>query len=280
MNKRTVLSSIAAFVFVAVLAMILASALPSQSTAQGDPIPLPTAAVAPEDHDAQDENTAPEYVAAIKQMYRDYYRQFENRTLADYRIAYLISSEAALADSWVSPERLTADAPTLEIAHSWDELLYLHTQESLDEVIIHSSALGFVDTVWTQSAYRLGIVIIGVNTSFEEWRILTGDECSFKQEGRPFSGDFFIATYYALRLNNESDRDAVADTLFKECRHSDTLDYHWSTASSTQKVTSQEDFELFIRTLSGFPTAVESNTSPMLTTLEAQMRELITESQP
>jgi len=147
---------------------------------------------------------------------RAYYDQFTALTLADYSTAYLVGP-ALLEDSasLVSPEAVIGHIPTILVFVSGDKLPPDNDESGrrFDAVIIHRSALAWLDTAWVQESYGNGMSITTIGMTFDEHRLVTGDRCNLPAGGDPIQNS----------PNREPGRSSVSSITSKYVLRTDGL---------------------------------------------------------
>lgn len=98
---------------------------------------------------------------------------YQNDALKAHRIAYLIAPDTVHRDYVLSPEGLEAGFGAV-IIHDWPTLLQENAKEPFEAVIIHKSALPFVDASWVTTAYRSAVVIALIDIYYPELPTLLG----------------------------------------------------------------------------------------------------------
>ena len=218
------------FLVTIVLLALLASSM-FAVIAQDDPIPLPTA-VGGEGNDGQIRGTPDPDDPRVQSML-DFRSELATRTLADYRVVYVTDEAAIGSNPYLTPEALAESQ--IHFATNWDDVLALNDEAAIQGLIIHQSALDFVDYEWVQQAYRDAVPVVGVNLFFPEMSELTGDLCQKAkgfENGNPIEGDFFIQYRYHVRnVENEADLDNIYHAELELCKDADVV-YEVSTYSS------------------------------------------------
>jgi hypothetical protein len=142
---------------------------------------------------------------------------FEDRSIFDFRVAYLISEAAA--DTIVSAENMNEVIGAVPV-YSWDAFITLHEQQPFHLVLIHRSMVGAVDKTWTADAYRNGIFIAGINLRQQQLADIVGDKCrkTKKKELLDYVDNTYLLFVYHVRLEDESQRDYVNRMELEECQ--------------------------------------------------------------
>jgi hypothetical protein len=98
---------------------------------------------------------------------------YQNDVLREHRIAYVIA-DGAVDNSYVlAPEGLEAGWGAV-IIHDWETFLEENGKEPFEAVIIHRSALPFVDYSWVTAAYRNAVVIALIDIYYPQLPELLG----------------------------------------------------------------------------------------------------------
>jgi hypothetical protein len=149
----------------------------------------------------------------VQQLQADYNAAI-SADLSNYRVAYLAQENSIAADNLV--------ATGVELASTWEEAMSLDASAPLQAIVIHSSAVGSVDSEWVHAAYRRGVIVVGVDLFFPELSALTGDNCTLRHgiatnTANTHSGDYFVLYYYHLQPVNEADREAINAAKLQNC---------------------------------------------------------------
>lgn len=145
--------------------------------------------------------------------------EFEQRSIFNYRVGYLITHEARRQINTLTPGRVATQAGAIPVG-DWERFVALHDQKPFDIVMLHASMYDEVDLDWFYEAYRSNIIIIGLNMPHEQMSILTGDLCIENPNPLPMDdarGDFIVAYTLAIETDNESDRPAIIHSKTQTC---------------------------------------------------------------
>lgn len=213
----------------------------SATQAQNDPLPLPadeSSSSVVQQIDADSGLTSvttgdlPDWAQAELDAARAEYAQFQHLTLHDYNLLYLVDSSAVAPDSFVSPQNLSKQG-NFQIASNWNEVLRLNNEQLPQVLIIHKSAVNSVDHSWLQSAYRRGVIIVGINIPFTELAQMIGDRCEYAKAATTYEEEYFIAFSYILAPQREEDREAINQGILEECKDPNfDYQYHYSVLHS------------------------------------------------
>lgn len=117
-----------------------------------------------------------------------------NEILINYRIIYVLAEDVINPDHVVAPDKLQSDIRAI-IAYDWESVLEAEMEAPLDVVIIHQSALPFVDYAWVRNAYESGIVISLIDIYYPELADVMGFNCGAAPT-EPFYEENFFITYH------------------------------------------------------------------------------------
>lgn len=140
-----------------------------------------------------------------------------SRVIFDYRIAYLIAENNDQSDSTFSSANMTHYTGS-QTFYSWAEFIEQNTEEPFSVVVVHSSSYDSLDPQWFYEAYRSNVIIIGLNLTYDQMVVLTGDEClDNPNPGYKFKGDFFNHLVYHIHLQDESYREIINQAELHDC---------------------------------------------------------------
>jgi hypothetical protein len=162
-----------------------------------------------------------------------------NMVLYQYRIAYIIGENALMPDHVVAPSRLNEDIGA-SIFTTWDTFLQANTDMPFEAVILHKSALSFLDQEWISTAYRSGVVISLIDIYYPEISELLNFHCGVDKPEEWYEKDYHITFYFNVYTVASQDRQKVIEAL-DDCR-----DIHSTELISRIQVTrgrSQESLE-------------------------------------
>ncbi len=190
---------IIAFVMVILISAFLLK-MDGNSTFAQDIVPTPTS-----EPDIENE-----------QRLRSYSQTLASQDISTYNIMYLISENAA-SNPLIAEDQLI-DSLGVKIVRSWDEFLSLNAEQPAAGVIIHASAIDWVDPAWTRDAYRnRRIPIVGINLYFDEMAALTGNNCLARGAVNPFEDDYFVGQFYATWAENAADVPILTTAYLDTC---------------------------------------------------------------
>jgi len=136
---------------------------------------------------------------------------------AGKHVIYLIAENAVAQDSLIAPTRIEATLRA-QIANTWEELVAINQSTPADAIIIHNSALPFVDRSWISSAYWRGVVIGGINITGPQMADLVGNSC-IARDG--FAADasipFFVIVSTYIQGSSQDDINKVLDAYNRSC---------------------------------------------------------------
>lgn len=167
---------------------------------------------------AQDAEPTPtsEPDAEAEQRLRSYSQTLASQDISAYNIMYLISENTA-SNPLIAADQL-ADLLGAKIVSSWAEFLSLNAEQPAAGVLIHASAIDWVDPDWTRDAYRnRRIPIVGINLYFDEMATLTGNSCLARGAVNPFEDDYFVGQFYAAWAENAVDVSILTTAYLDTC---------------------------------------------------------------
>ena len=145
--------------------------------------------------------------------------EFEQRSIFNYRTAYLITADARQQINTLTPGRVATQAGAIPLT-DWDAFLKHHETKPFDIVLLHASMYDQVDPDWFYSAYRSNIIIIGINVPHEQMSALTGDLCLQNPNPLPMDvahGDYIVYYTLAIEADYEEDRNAIIQSKTQTC---------------------------------------------------------------
>lgn len=139
---------------------------------------------------------------------------------SDWHIAFIVAEDELADDYVVTPQKIAeslGDDIVAEI-NDWETFLELDAEKPFDALIIHESALSFVDNQWTQDAYRRGIVMVVINVYYPELADLifpckSKDEPSDPVDWYPEGHDYFMQFHLSFALVDKTEREKVMKQL-------------------------------------------------------------------
>ncbi|MCU0499136.1 MAG: hypothetical protein MUF87_17420 [Anaerolineae bacterium] len=196
----------------------------------------------------------------IAELYSAHVKKYETRQLTDYRVAYLVGELPK--ESLISPEQMQGVYPNLLIAQQWEDVLNLEQESRLDGLIIHQSALPWVDTAWTQRAYAEGKLFAVLDMSFGQRAEVIGDYCSYPVNERTRdlnlysyserqNGHHVLMTFWVLLTDDESQRMNMAHYHLQTCGEGERIPGPQRTVSG-----GHQDYIDSPETLAEFPTYI------------------------
>lgn len=181
-------------------------------------------------------------------------------------IVYLID-ETVLAQDSTAP----IDLPNLlqqtlgaQISTSWEQVVSLNQQNSIDALIIDATAIEMVDQQWVSGAYRQGVVIAGLDIPIEQFSNLVGND-GLTRDGfasELYPGRFFIITTYVIQADYPEDAAAIMDAQRNNCGGRPASGIRGSVvaavARSTESLDTQDDFNVFAHVIADHLEDVET----------------------
>lgn len=246
------------------LLFLLAVGIASPLQAQDDSISTPT-----DPHNVPDLSLM-EHTRALSLIAHEFTVEFEatHDFARDYQVVYLITENALAPDALISPENILAALPTIKVIHHWDDFRAFVDKTPVDGLVIHGSAIEWIDPEWTQNAYAHGSPIITLDSNFYGWATATGNYCEYPlsrldDKANPFTynpgydpskGHVLLSGIWVMRIDDESKRLEAADVELRQCK--DALDEKYTTIGISESISNDyivdvEDFELLTRRISG-----------------------------
>jgi len=170
--KRKILARI-----FAILALVLI--INSVSFSQNPPLPLPNPP------NTENQNIPPLPIDINKYFSEAYAALAQSRTPTDYRVAILISDELSQSTTLLTPEIMGTVFPQaiwIPDLKTWDNA---RTDRDFDGLIIHASALSWLDSESVKQAYWHGTATIVLDMTFEARAKLLGDYVTFPIIDKP-----------------------------------------------------------------------------------------------
>jgi hypothetical protein len=145
--------------------------------------------------------------------------QTGNTLLKQYHIAYLIENNALTEDHVVAPAKVSKDIGAV-VTNDWQSFLIANQNTPFQAVILHKSALSFVDYVWFNEAYKQGVIVSLIDIYYPEIPRITGIECADKPSDEFYKDNFFVTMYVAVRTVVPSDKEIFIQAI-EDCKHLD-----------------------------------------------------------
>lgn len=189
----------------------------------------------------------PEDIRAITQ-------EMLERTVFHIRVAYLYGDGAIADDDLLAPHTFQALTGAILIT-SQDQLLAEWEKEPFDGIFVHASALVWLDTAWTQAAYRDEVITFGFNLQHSQMLDITGDECNYRENRRYLypEDSYFVVNYsYAIEVNADSKVDEIELAILETCKDPIGLGYvrmHYGVFQ--YEFTTREELAWIISVMSG-----------------------------
>ena len=161
----------------------------------------------------------------------EYRSQREERTLADYQIVYLGDLETTYEGNFFSGENIRAHFPDISVLTSADEFNAWSSDGEPNAIVIHASALSWLNVEWVQASYLYGTAVGTIGMSYALHNHLTGDNCTFPvifedsvvdnlSEVRPVNSSTMFISAWVLddHLLTTNERELLYATGLSECR--------------------------------------------------------------
>jgi hypothetical protein len=166
---------------------------------------------------AEAQSTTTPTIPPTSQPTEEVYVEFN---YSDWRIAFLVTEGELPDDYVVTPQRIAdslGDGLVAEV-NDWDTFLELEAEKPFDALIIHESALPFVDNAWTQDAYRRGVVMVVINIYYPELADLllpckSKEELPDPDDWYPEGHDFHMNFHLSFALVDKTEREEVMKQL-------------------------------------------------------------------
>jgi hypothetical protein len=184
---------------------------------------------------AQEGETTPEpqqtdFITFYEAAMTEYRAQFKDRTLSDYRIGYLGSLTPSYEGELLSGDNIRANFPDVMIITSEEDRAIWVSEGEANAIVIHPSALSWIDTKWVQDAYLHGMAVGTIGMTYEQHAELTGDNCTLPAKAgnpaannpkavRPFNSTTILFSVWVLddHLLTPEERELSYATGLSEC---------------------------------------------------------------
>ena len=179
---------------------------------------------------------SPEGLAQIAEMERrheEYERAFqaylETIKLEGLKIVYLSAPNIAQMD-FINDSAIASafNAQVITNRSAFDDLTI---QTYPDVVFVHGAAAAEIDTVWTQAAYRSGVLFIGLSMPFEDMQRITGDYCL--EDPNPgylkYNPEMLLYFDYQLKVEKEEYRIDLDRGFLETCKTAQKPEMGWVT---------------------------------------------------
>lgn len=161
----------------------------------------------------------PAIEATAQALESEWMHEYQSRSIFNFNIAYLVTSNAIPDDSLMSGQSF-AKTFGARIVHSWDDFISYNEQHPFQILLIHDSIYDQLDFTWTQNAYRNKVIIVGIGMPFDHLIEVIGDHCV--KHPNPTREDKFASRMmlisYAVTVDNEDYRDLIDQFVLSECR--------------------------------------------------------------
>ncbi len=128
----------------------------------------------------------------------------------DGQIVYVVSSDLSQVDPLVAPEKLERTIGS-QSAYQWNEVVEINESSPIDALVIHESALPFVDQQWVTAAYQRGVLIAGINIGGPEMANLVGNSSIANDD---FAADTSLPMFTMVALPVSGDNpDEIARVM-------------------------------------------------------------------
>lgn len=149
-------------------------------------------------------------------------------TIFDFRVAYLVSEDAMLTETIVSPQNI-ANLMGAEIFNAWDAFDSSNQTEPFGIVLLHGSMYEHVNKREISIMYRNSVFIVGIDMPFRQLADLTDDQCV--ENPNPgllnrFDHAFLYFIYDVVAVN-EANFGLVKPEDSESCNSWDKAEYAW-----------------------------------------------------
>lgn len=150
-------------------------------------------------------------------IYATYAPALDGRDSHDLRIAYLIAGDVP-ADSVVAPEEMQAATGALAV-HTWDDFIALNNTQPFQVIMIHASMLETVEAEWLATAYRDGIIIVGISLRAAQLAALVNDQCVQVNDTDllDYVDNTWVYFRYVIRIEDEANRELLHRVNLEDC---------------------------------------------------------------
>jgi len=159
--------------------------------------------------------------------YRLFQAHLDTIRFEDFKIVYLTSDTAAQL-TYINNVSI-ATYFKAEVINDWTTFEKSSTQTSPDVLFIHGTAINQIDIEWTQTAYRAGVLFIGLSMPFADMQRITGDYCL--EDPNPgylaYSPEMILYFDYNLKLEKEDRRDEFNTANLETCKNPAATDAGW-----------------------------------------------------
>jgi hypothetical protein len=224
--------------------------------AQGDLIPMPSGEATPV------QMTKAEYSQHL--FVTERLPLYEAAINESQRIVYALDSSLVSDNLLIAPKNLQGIFPQLLIVGSQAELSALHEQAPIQGMIIHVSALTWIEMSWVQYHYLNGMPVLSIDMSFGQHAQITGDYCGYPVTEQTAHGNAFtwdpryagvmghttINSYWLFYPANPEQRQTYASYLAGECElRTGGVGGYLSAGNGASFIRTQEDLPLLIETI-------------------------------
>lgn len=144
----------------------------------------------------------------------------------DFQIAYLIAEDVVTDDSLVSPATFE-QVFGAQSFHSWASFVEQDAVQPFQIIMIHDSLYAEVDTIWTQTAYRNRIILVGISMSYDHLVEITGDRCQNSKFIESYLSRFenkWLYFNYIYGFEDQSYKAYVDEQVLEACNDSLTAE--------------------------------------------------------
>lgn len=171
-----------------------------------------------------------------------------NTILQGYQIVYLVDQNTVAPVDVVAPQRLEQDMGAI-VADVWTTVLRAEAESPIQLLIIHQSALPFVDQEWVQAAYSRGVVISFINVPLDQRLEVLGMTC-YQGQAQPTPmeamGQFFMT--YTFKVDADPDVQQEVFEAHQNCQDIDNIRFSGQVSSGGGGDTLQlpESYQLYM----------------------------------
>jgi hypothetical protein len=174
-----------------------------------------------------------------------------NTVLQGYQIVYLVDQNAVAPVDVVAPQRLEQDMGAI-ITSGWSRVESADAESPIELLIIHQSALPFIDQTWVRAAYGRGVVISFINVPLDQRLEVLGMTCYEDQMSPPpmeTMGQFF--TTYAFKVDADPEVQQEVFEAHQQCQDVNSIRFSGQVSSGGGGDTLQlpESYQIFMGTL-------------------------------
>jgi hypothetical protein len=172
----------------------------------------------------------------------------------NYRIIYLVDETALAEGSLLSPTGTLGEVSKAVAATSWEAVIALDAEESIQGLIIHESAYEMVDQAWTAAAWRRGVAFAGINIGYLEYAELRGDECSRRKAETyrlPFTGDYYFSSVQLAIATNPEQQILLDESILTLCKKNHGIPSYTGRSGGNGHLSNERDIYSFVAKIIG-----------------------------